>query len=108
VPGKVLWASNYYLLSRQAGVDVREIGGSFLISTALWILTVLICSLSSIWVVYPALRYGPLVLPVLLLVSIHPPMLSLFFALGGWILRKVGRTAEADQMRRCRYPIAFT
>gem|GEM_PF-1471693 len=98
VPGKVLWASNYYLLSRQAGVDVREIGGSFVISTALWIVTAVLCSLPSLSLLSPGLRYALVLLPVILLSSIHPRILGLVFDLLAWALKKVGRTAAADQI----------
>jgi uncharacterized membrane protein YbhN (UPF0104 family) len=98
IPGKVLLPGNYYLLSRKAGVDVREIGGSFLISTALWIVTAVLCSLSSVSLLSPTLRYGTLLLPVLLLIAIHPRVLGLLFALLAWALRKVGRSAAAERL----------
>jgi uncharacterized membrane protein YbhN (UPF0104 family) len=98
VPGKVLLPGNYYLLSRKAGVDVREIGGSFLISTALWIVTAVLCSLSSVSLLSPTLRFGTLLLPVLLLVAIHPRVLSWVFGLLGRALRKVGKSATADRL----------
>lgn len=100
VPGKVLWASNYYLLSRQAGVDVREIGGSFVISTAIWIVTAMLCSLPSLSLLSPALRYTMLLLSVILLISIHPRILGLVFDLLAWALRKAGRPAAANQIGR--------
>lgn len=98
VPGKVLLPGSYYLLSRQAGVDVREIGSSFLISTALWIVSAVLCSLSAFWALSPDLRLGALLLLLLMLVSIHPRVLSLMFRILAWALRKLGRGVTADRL----------
>lgn len=91
VPGKVLMASNYYLLSRGLGVDPRSIGGSFLVSTALWIVSAVLCSLPAFARLSPALRIGALVLAGLLLVSIHPRVLSLGFRALAWSVGKLRR-----------------
>lgn len=98
VPGKVLLPGSYYLLSRQAGVDVREIGGSFLISMALWLLAAVLCSLYAFSALSPALRLGMLFLVVLLLVSVHPRVLSLTFRLLARVLQRLGRGVSDDRL----------
>jgi len=89
VPGKVLMAGNYYLLSRQVGVDAREIGSSFLVSTALWIVSAVLCSLPGLASLSPVLRLGSVLLAVALLVTIHPRVLSRLFRVLAWALRKL-------------------
>jgi uncharacterized membrane protein YbhN (UPF0104 family) len=38
LPGKVMFAGNFYLLSRVAGINNLQIGAAFAISMAMWIL----------------------------------------------------------------------
>lgn len=80
LPGKVFFAGNFYLLSRQAGIGSLQIGAAFVISMALWILTASLCGLPVLSLLQPALRYSVLVLPLLLALFIHPRFL-------GWLLR---------------------
>jgi uncharacterized membrane protein YbhN (UPF0104 family) len=98
VPGKVLLPGNYYLLSRQAGVDLRDIGGSFLISTALWIVAAVLCSLTAFSALSPAMRVGAVLLAALLLVAIHPRALGLMFGILAQLLRRLGREVTADSL----------
>jgi uncharacterized membrane protein YbhN (UPF0104 family) len=98
VPGKVLLPGSYYLLSRQAGVDVREIGGSFLISMALWLVAAVVCSLYAFSALSPVLRLGAVLLVVLLLVSVHPRVLSLMFRVSARVLQRLGRTVSAERL----------
>ena len=87
VPGKVLFAGNYYIFSREAGIENLQIGAAFAITMTLWLLTASLCSLLVLGVVEPALRYAILILPLLLAFLIHPRFL-------GWLLRAVQRTAR--------------
>lgn len=98
VPGKVLLPGSYYLLSRQAGVDVREIGGSFLISMALWLVAAALCSLYAFSALSPALRLGVLLLVVLLLVSVHPRVLSWIFRVATRVLQRLGRGVTDERL----------
>ncbi len=95
IPGKVVFAGNYYLLSREAGVDDGRIGVTFIVSVSLWILSACLCSLPALALVAPPLRYSVILLPFLLVVLIHPRVLT--WALGlirkglgrvGWGLRE--------------------
>jgi uncharacterized membrane protein YbhN (UPF0104 family) len=85
LPGKVLFAGNFYLLSREAGIGNLQIGASFAISMAVWILTASLCGLPVLSLLQPALRYSVLILPILLALFIHPRFL-------GWLLKFVQRT----------------
>jgi uncharacterized membrane protein YbhN (UPF0104 family) len=84
LPGKVLFFGNYYLFSHEAGIDNVQIGTSFVISMALWILTASLCGLPVLSLVEPAFRYLILILPLLLALMIHPRFL-------GWLLRVTQR-----------------
>jgi uncharacterized membrane protein YbhN (UPF0104 family) len=86
LPGKVLFAGNFYLLSREAGIDNLRIGASFAISMAVWILTASLCGVPVLGLVQPGLRYSILILPILLALLVHPRIL-------GWLLRIVQRMA---------------
>jgi uncharacterized membrane protein YbhN (UPF0104 family) len=86
LPGKVLFFGNFYLLSRQAGISNLQIGASFAISMAIWILTASLCSLSVLGLLEPVLRYSVLLLPFVLVLLIHPRFL-------GWLLKLVQRMA---------------
>jgi hypothetical protein len=84
LPGKVMFAGNFYLLSRAAGIGNLEIGAAFAISMALWILTASLCGLPVLGLLQPALRYSILALPLLLALSIHPRFL-------GWLIKVAQR-----------------
>lgn len=86
LPGKVLFAGNFYLFSRQAGIDALQIGANFTISMALWILTASLCGLPVLGLLQPSLRYSVLILPFLLALFIHPRFL-------GGLLRLARRVA---------------
>jgi hypothetical protein len=75
LPGKVMFAGNFYLLSRAAGIGNLQIGASFAISMAFWILTASLCGLPVLGLLQPTLRYLVLLLPLLLVVAIHPRFL---------------------------------
>jgi hypothetical protein len=80
LPGKILFAGNFYLLSREAGISNLPIGAAFVISMILWILTASLCGLPVLSLLQPALRYSILILPLLLALLIHPRFL-------GWLLK---------------------
>ena len=81
LPGKVLFVGNFYLLSRVAGIGNLQIGAAFAISMALWILTAILCGLPVLGLLQPALRYTVLILPLLLVLLIHPRVLGLLVSL---------------------------
>lgn len=98
VPGKVLMAGNYYLLSRRVGVEAREIGSSFLVSTALWIVSAVLCSLPGFASLSPGWRLAAILLAVVLLASTHPRALGLIFRALAWALRKAKRGSTAERL----------
>jgi hypothetical protein len=81
LPGKILFVGNFYLLSRAAGIGSLQIGAAFAISMALWILTATLCGLPVLGLLQPALRYTVLILPLLLVLLIHPRFLGLLINL---------------------------
>jgi hypothetical protein len=82
LPGKVMFAGNYYLLSREAGVSNIQVGTSFVLSQALWMLTASLCGLPVLSLLHPALRYTVLLFPLALLLLIHPRFLKWLLRLG--------------------------
>jgi hypothetical protein len=84
LPGKVFFVGNFYLFSREAGIGNLQIGASFAISMALWMLTASLCGLPALGLLEPGLRYSVLILPLLLAVLIHPRFL-------GWLLQAIQR-----------------
>ena len=84
LPGKVLFVGNYYLFSREAGISNWQIGTSFIITMALWMLTASLCGLPVLSLLAPSFRYVILILPLLLALLIHPRFL-------GWLLNTVQR-----------------
>jgi hypothetical protein len=84
LPGKVMFAGNYYLLSRAAGVSNVQVGTSFVISQALWMLTASLCGLPVLSLLNPVWRYTVLLFPLALALLVHPRIL-------GGLLRLVQR-----------------
>jgi len=82
LPGKVMFAGNYYLLSREAGVSNTQVGTSFVISQALWMLTASLCGLPVLALLNPALRYTVLLMPLALVLLLHPRFLAWLLRLG--------------------------
>lgn len=79
LPGKVLFFGNFYLFSREAGITNPQIGANLTLSMALWLLTAILCSLPVLELLQPALRYSVLILPLFLVILVHPRFL-------GWLL----------------------
>jgi len=96
LPGKILFAGNFYLLSRAAGIGNLQIGAAFAISMALWILTATLCGLPVLGLLQPVLRYTVLILPLLLVLLIHPRFLGLLINLAQRIGERL-RTAPATE-----------
>jgi uncharacterized membrane protein YbhN (UPF0104 family) len=91
LPGKVMFAGNYYLLSRSAGISNLQIGASFVISQALWMLTASLCGLPVLALLNPVLRYTVLLLPLALALLVHPRFLEWLLGVGR---RLAGRSQE--------------
>jgi hypothetical protein len=85
LPGKVMFFGNYYLLSRAAGISNLQVGTSFVVSMALWMLTASLCALPVLSLLDPALKYSILLVPVVVLLLINPRVLSWFLRLGQWV-----------------------
>jgi hypothetical protein len=77
-----MFVGNYYLLSRAAGISNVQVGTSFVISQALWLLTASLCGLPVLSLLDPALRYMFLLLPLALALLIHPRFLAWLLQLG--------------------------
>lgn len=88
LPGKVMFVGNYYLLSREAGIGNLQVGTSFVISQALWMLTASLCGLPVLTLLNPALRYAIVLVPIGLVLLIHPRFLTWLLQLGS---RMVGQ-----------------
>jgi hypothetical protein len=99
LPGKILFAGNFYILSREAGISNLQIGAAFVISMILWILTASLCGLPVLSLLQPAMRYSILILPFLLALLIHPRFLGWLFKMAQWAsgrLRSSSSTASVD------------
>lgn len=96
LPGKVLFVGNFYLLSRAAGIGNLQIGAAFAISMALWILTATLCGLPVLGLLQPAFRYTVLILPLLLLLLIHPRFLGLLIGLAQKIGERLQRAPATE------------
>lgn len=79
IPGKVLFAGNYFIFSREVGINLKDIGTSFAISQSLWLLSAAICSLPIVSFLSSPLRYSIISLPFVVGLIIHPRILN-------WIL----------------------
>ncbi len=90
LPGKVMFAGNYYLLSREAGISNVQVGTSFVVSQALWMLSASLCGLPVLSLLHPALRYTILLFPLALALLIHPRFL-------GWLLRLGQKLARREE-----------
>jgi len=90
LPGKVMFAGNYWLLSREAGISNLHIGTSFVISQALWMLTASLCGLPVLGLLDPALRFIVVLFPLALALLIHPRFLQ-------WLLKMGQRFASRGQ-----------
>ncbi len=89
LPGKVMFAGNYYLLSKEAGVNNMQVGASFVISQALWMLTACLCGLPILALLNPTLRFTVLLLPLALALLIHPRLLACLLRLGQRVAGRV-------------------
>ncbi|MGD2205994.1 MAG: lysylphosphatidylglycerol synthase domain-containing protein [Anaerolineae bacterium] len=94
LPGKVMFAGNYYLLSREAGVSNVQVGTSFVISQALWLLTASLCGLPVLALLDPALRYVIVLLPFALALLIHPRFLGGVLRIG----QRLARQGQGEQV----------
>lgn len=105
LPGKIMFAGNYYLLSREAGISNVQIGTSFVISQAMWMLTAALCGLPVLALLEPALKYTVLLMPLALILLVQPRFLR-------WLLRQGQRLAGRGRPRTCPcrkdWPPAFT
>lgn len=102
LPGKVMFAGNYYILSRGEGVGNPEIGASLFLSLALMILTGSLFGLPALSLLSPALRRVALLLPLALLLLIHPRSLQAIMA----GLAKIAPSLLGEE-RHTRKPLTY-
>lgn len=80
VPGKVWYAVNYYMFSRFLHIEAEKIGKNFVINNAILFFTGALCSLFAISQLPLVARYFLIILPVLMIVLIHPKVLDKLFS----------------------------
>jgi uncharacterized membrane protein YbhN (UPF0104 family) len=88
LPGKVMFAGNYYLLSREAGIANLQVGTSFVISQAMWLLTACLCGLPVLSLLNPALGYTILLFPLALAALVHPRVLGGLLRIGQRLVKR--------------------
>ena len=93
IPGKVWYAANYYIFSRQLNIGADKIGKNFIINNALLFFTGGLCSLFAIaqlpWLAQKFL----IILPLLMIVLIHPKVLNKIFSL---LLHKISQFSSEN------------
>jgi len=93
IPGKVWYAANYYIFSRQLDISSDKIGKNFIINNALLFFTGGLCSLFAIaqlpWLAQKFL----IILPFLMIMLIHPRILNKIFSV---LLRKISQFSSED------------
>lgn len=80
VPGKVWYAANYYMFSRSLHIEAHKVGKNFVINNAILFFTGALCSLFAISQLPFVARYFLIILPVLMIVLIHPKVLDKIFS----------------------------
>lgn len=88
VPGKILFAGNYFLFSHEAGIESKNAGTSFVISQCLWFLSACIFAIPVISILSSSLRYSIVLLPLVIGLVIHPKILNSILSLLGKIAQK--------------------
>ena len=77
LPGKLMYPANFYLFSREEGVQAEKIALCFFLSAALSFLAGALCAAPVFFILAPSLRFLLVGCVVLLLIMIHPRMLAL-------------------------------
>ncbi len=80
LPGRVWFASNYYLFSKKLNIDTVKIAKNFVVLNALLFIVGSICSLPIISLFSSELQKLLIVFPFLMLVMIHPRILNKIFS----------------------------
>jgi len=94
VPGKILFAGNYFLFSHEAGIGSKDAGTSLVISQCLWFLSGCIFTIPVISVLSSSLRYSIVFLPLVTGLVIHPRILNSILLLLGKIAQKFTRPEQ--------------
>lgn len=83
LPGRVWFATNYYLFSKKLNIDTEKIARNFVVLNALLFLVGGVCTLPIISLFSPVMQKLLILFPFLMLLLIHPrilnKILSLFF-----------------------------
>jgi hypothetical protein len=79
IPGKVWFATNYYIFSRRINVEPDKIGKNFIINNALLFFTGAFCTFFAMTKLSLFAQYLFIILPVLMIVLIHPKVLNKIF-----------------------------
>lgn len=95
VPGKVWYAANYYMFSRFLHIETVKIGKNFVINNALLFFTGALCSSFAVSQLPFIARYFLIILPVLMLVLIHPKVLDKIFSM---LLGKLSELSPGDKV----------
>ncbi|MEW5768387.1 MAG: lysylphosphatidylglycerol synthase domain-containing protein [bacterium] len=98
LPGKVLTFGNFYLFSREMDIPTRTIAFSFLLVNLMIILIGLLCGLPLLPILLPSLSYSIILLPVILILALHPKILRwIIIFIWKWIRRYRKESPSIDQ-----------
>lgn len=81
MPGKVWYAANYYMFSRSLDIKSATVGKNFVINNALLFFTGALCSFFAVSQLPFIARYFLVILPILMLILIHPKVLDKIFSI---------------------------
>jgi hypothetical protein len=80
LPGRVWFATNYYLFSKKMNIDTEKIAKNFVVLNVLAFITGSICSLPIIYYLSPSVQKLLIVFPLLMIILIHPKVFSKIFS----------------------------
>jgi hypothetical protein len=81
LPGRIWFASNYYIFSKKMNVNAGKIARNFIVLNALLFMTGGICSLPIINLFDPTMQNLMMVFPIFMLFLIHPKILNRLLSL---------------------------
>lgn len=88
IPGRILVAGNYLLFSHEAGIKGESSGASFIIYKIIIVGMGALCGIPLISLLPGYLKYFIILLPVILILVIHPKGLNWILSLAWQIVRK--------------------
>ena len=93
IPGKIWYATNYYIFSRQLNIGADKIGKNFVLNNALLFFTGGLCSLFAIAQLPRLAQILLIILPFLMIVVIHPTTLNKFFS---YLMPKIAQLSSKN------------